>query len=398
MPSTPVPLPYHRAIVEHLQAEEQSLWQWFTSSDKRKDEGEGVRLDLLKSTYRLESQAQPELYGLANEVRERMGLQCSLTLYQAQTSNSLNASLAYLPGEAHVVLAGPVASVLSENELRAVFAHELAHFLFFEMDGGANLIAADLLRAMAADAGGIAAAESARLHYLWTEIYADRWACHVSEDTTAAIAALIKIETGVNQVNAESYLRQADEIFAKGNVTTDHFSHPETYIRARALKLWAEQADDAQPEIERMIEGGLNLNRLDLLAQRRAAKLTRHFIQQLLLPQWFRTEAVLAHARQFFADFDVDAQSVPDGSIERELKTADSSLCDYLCYLMLDFVTVDRELGDVALAAALIQARRLGIHERFAELAQKELSLGKKAFAKIDKGAETLIARTEAAL
>jgi hypothetical protein len=72
-------------------------------------------------------------------------------------------------------------------------------------------------------------------------------------------------------------------------------------------------------------------------------------------------------------------------------------LRDYLCYLLLDFTTVDRELGDVALSAAIVLARRLGIDKRFAELAQKELALGKKAFAKIDKDAEAILARTEAA-
>ncbi len=63
--------------------------------------------------------------------------------------------------------------------------------------------------------------------------------------------------------------------------------------------------------------------------------------------------------------------------------------------LMLDFVTVDRDLGDVALSAAIVLARRLGIDKRFAELVQKELTLGKKAFAKIDKDAESLLARSE---
>jgi hypothetical protein len=64
---------------------------------------------------------------------------------------------------------------------------------------------------------------------------------------------------------------------------------------------------------------------------------------------------------------------------------------------MLDFVTVDRDLYDVALAAVLVLSRRLGLKERFAELAQKELALGKKAFAKIDKDAEALLAKLEAA-
>ena len=70
---------------------------------------------------------------------------------------------------------------------------------------------------------------------------------------------------------------------------------------------------------------------------------------------------------------------------------------DYFCYLMLDFVTVDRDVGEVALASALVLSRRLGVHERFSAIAQKELSLGKKVFAKIDKEAEALVARTEAA-
>src|SRR5262245_21842676 len=132
----PEPLPYHCAIVAHLQAEEPGLWHWFASSRKRLEAADAVRLDLLKSTYRLEPQAQPKLYGLANAVREHIGLNCNVTLYQAQTGTTLNAALAYLPGEAHVILSGPLADVLGEIELRAVLAHELAHFLLYEESEG----------------------------------------------------------------------------------------------------------------------------------------------------------------------------------------------------------------------------------------------------------------------
>ncbi len=45
-----------------------------------------MRLHLLKSTYRLEPQGQPKLYDLVNAVRERLGLSCNVTLYQAQTA------------------------------------------------------------------------------------------------------------------------------------------------------------------------------------------------------------------------------------------------------------------------------------------------------------------------
>lgn len=372
------------------------MWKWFASARKRNEEADAVRLDLLKSTYRLEQESQPDLYKIVNGVRERMQLNCHVTLYQAQTSNALNAALAYLPGEAHIVLAGPLASVLSENELRAVLAHELAHFRMFDDVQGEYLIAADLLRSLGADpAASVAASESARLYSLWSEIFADRWAYQVSEDVTAAVAALIKIETGLNEVSAESYLRQAEEIFAKSVAKAEQISHPEPYIRARALRLWAEQGDDAHAEIERMIEGGLNLHRLDLLGQKRAAELTRRLVQTLLTPAWYRTEPVLAHAKQFFPDFVVDDVAASVECLKAELDCGDASLTDYCCFLMLDFVTVDRDLGDAALSAAIVLARRLGIDKRFAELVQKELTLGKKAFAKIDKNAESILAKSE---
>jgi hypothetical protein len=117
----------------------------------------------------------------------------------------------------------------------------------------------------------------------------------------------------------------------------------------------------------------------------------------LLSPRWFQTESVMAHARQFFADFVVQPDVRNEAALLSELDRGDSSLRDYFCYLMLDFVTVDRDLGDVALSASLVMARRLGIDKRYAELVQKELTIGKKAFAKIDKDAEALLARTEAA-
>ena len=90
---SPVPMPYHRALVAHLQAAEPGLWHWFASTRRRLEEVDAVRLELLKSTYRLEPQARPKLYDLANAVRERIGLNCTVTLYQAQTGIALIASM-----------------------------------------------------------------------------------------------------------------------------------------------------------------------------------------------------------------------------------------------------------------------------------------------------------------
>jgi hypothetical protein len=63
---------------------------------------------------------------------------------------------------------------------------------------------------------------------------------------------------------------------------------------------------------------------------------------------------------------------------------------------MLDFVTVDRELGDVSLSAAIVTSRRLGLETPFEEMAQRELVLGKKALARVVKAAEALLEKAEA--
>ena len=69
---------------------------------------EAIRFDLLKSTYRIDRDAQPALYEMADEVAKSLGMEVPVTLYQAQNPQGLNASLAYIPDEAHIVLHGPV--------------------------------------------------------------------------------------------------------------------------------------------------------------------------------------------------------------------------------------------------------------------------------------------------
>jgi hypothetical protein len=383
-------------MARHLQTEEPALWEWFAACPQRSEEAEAVRLDLLKSTYRLEPETQPRLHELANEVRAQMRIDSPVTLYQAQSGQALNAALAYLPGEAHVILAGTLQSLLAEQELRAVLGHELAHFLLFEGWHSDYRISAELLRALCQDAAAAPVhIESSRRFNLWTEVYADRWACHVSGDLPATVAALVKIETGLAEVSADSYLRQAEEVVKKCRDPASGVTHPELYLRARALQLWARQGDEAQAEIEGLIEGPLHLGRLDLLGQRRAAQLTRRLLDLLLAPAWFQTEAVLAHARRFFPDFAPSKSTANEEELLKELDRADASFRDYIGYLLLDFATADRDLGDGALALAIVMGRRLGLGERIAALAQKELGLGKKALGRIEKGAEALVAQGE---
>jgi hypothetical protein len=57
----------------------------------------------------------------------------------------------------------------------------------------------------------------------------------------------------------------------------------------------------------------------------------------------------------------------------------------------LDFVTADRDLEELPLAAALALSEKLGLRDRFAEIAQRELRLRKKQVEKIDEDKERLL-------
>src|SRR5262249_32319130 len=229
--------------------------------------------------------------------------------------------------------------------------------------------------------------QTARLLGLYGEIFADRGSLLATGDIAASVSALVKTRTGLSEVSAESYLRQADEIFSKSREATRAMTHPEPYIRARALRLWADEREAAEEEIARMIEGTPALEVLDLVGRKRIEQTTRRLIGRFLSPKWLQTELLLAHARMFFEDFDPAEGAGGNGSsageLSAEFQPIDEALRDYFCYVLLDFSTADRNLEELPLSAALVTARELNLAPRFSELAVKELGLAKKRFAKI---------------
>src|SRR5882762_8172574 len=226
VPQLPLaPLSYHVGVAEYLQRHEADRWKWFSADRFRAEQSESVRLDLLKSTCRLERDSSPALYAAADEVAAKLDLAAPLTFYQSQSAGGLNASLAYVPGEAHIVLQGRVTDWLTPAELRSVLGHELAHFLLLER-WQEYLVTSQILAAMTNDPSAEPVhLVSARLFGLYTEVYCDRGAHLASGDLAAAVSALVKIETGISEVSADIYLRQADEIFGKGNPRTEGVSH-----------------------------------------------------------------------------------------------------------------------------------------------------------------------------
>jgi Zn-dependent protease with chaperone function len=388
------PLPYHEALRAYLQEEEPEVWRWYASNKVRDEQAAAVRFDLLKSTYRVEREAQAELYAAAEDVAHRLGLDLPITIYQAQNPQGLNASLAYLPGEAHIVLHGPVSSKLSDAELRAILAHELSHYLLWQSWGGEYMVAEQILAALThdplADTPHFA---TARVISLYNEVFCDRGSMLVVGNPLVVISMLLKVETQLDDVDPESYLRQAEEVFGQAGTKAEGLSHPEAFIRARAIKLWADGHPQCDLTIQQMIEGRSALGNLDLLSQRKVAGLTRRLLDVLLSRRWFQTEPVLAHARLFFDDYLPPEARLEDPALAEDLRSDDLPTQDYYGYVLLDFATADRDLEELPLAAAILLAEKLNIKDRFGEIARRELRLRKKQFETLDQDKEKLLAK-----
>ena len=386
------PLPYHVELRDYLKSQERELWNWFASAQAQADYTENLRMELLKSTYRLDGETHPQLHESVEEAKARLDLDIPVTLYQGQ-GGGLNASLFYMPGEGHVVFYGPMLSLLNAEELTSVVGHELAHYHLWGRDHGEFHIADRLLHSVASDPRAAASHEqTARRYQLYTEIFADRGSVCVTNALDPVISSLVKIETGLAQVSAPAYLKQAEEIFAKGNVATEGVSHPEAFIRARALALWHDQQDGATERIGEMIEGAAALEELDLIGQARLVSATRRLIEALLRPKWIQTPAVLGHAKLFFDNFEPGNGSMAlDG-----LKFNDARLREYLCYVLLDFATADPELDQLPLAAALELSRQLDLEAQFEKVTAKELKMRVRDVRKIKDQAAEMLAKAEA--
>jgi hypothetical protein len=393
LPSPLMPLQYHLEVVHYLREHERELWDWANSSQMRSEYTEAVRLQMLKETYRLEPDAHPEVAAACAQVLERLGLTVPVTLYQSG-GIEMNAMLCYLAGEAHVILTGPILNTLNIRELEALLAHELAHYMLWEMDDGQFHTADRLLTAVVNDSRASAAhLETARRYRLYTEVFADRGSLLGCGDLDASVAALVKVQTGLASVSPQSYLRQAEEIFAKAADRTEGLSHPEVFTRARALQLWAEEVSELNSWLSATIEGKLALDELDLIGQSRTVTLTRRFLAELLRPHWFQSELTLAHARQFFDDF--QPAQVSDPELPAALPLHDATAREYLCCLLLDFSVVDPALEELPLAAGLIWSERLGLTDVFERVVLRDLGLSKRQLGKLKKNATDLIANAE---
>lgn len=386
------PLPYLGSIRDYLKRHDPDAWNWFVENRDEEKQAEALRFDLLTATYRLdrENESEKDLYAAADELRERLGIEAPITFYQLQEQAEANAMMFSLPDETHLVFHGPIRANLTPPELKALLAHELAHHVLGTMESGEFRIARELLAALSYDTHyGDVYAASLRLFSLYSELFCDRVALETSGDLESVVSMFVKTQTGLAEVSAKSYLKQAEEIFSKaGALRSEGETHPEIYIRVRSLKLWSEResaasGDDVERTIARMIRPEPKLDDADLLERDRLQELTRRLVDVFLGPKELQTDLTLAHARLFFENY-VPPTGVEAAALDpADFPGADPALGDYWCYVLLDFASADRDLEDAPLKKSFEIAARLELTDRFAEFVQKELKLGKRAVAKL---------------
>jgi hypothetical protein len=391
-----VPLAYHTDIAARLEALEPRGWAVFAraagqpaSGTTHAAGGEEVTLgddleaQLLRHAYRMEPEAHPRVHAAARRAGDALGISVPITIYQLEGADGANAALAYRPNEAVIALSGNLLALLGDDELVACFGHELAHHRLWSGDGSRLLIADRFLAALGIDAATPPSyLETGRRFDLATELYADRGSLVACGSLEVAISSLVKVVTGLSDVDPAAYLRQARDAHPERGAAGD--THPETVLRAWALERWASSAD-GDGAVRVLLSPGLDIERLDLVDRERLETLTRRLVMDVVASDRMRTDALTAHARQFLVELRATPQAVAiDARVPAD---ASPETRRFLAYVLLDLATVDPDLGDESMIECLAVAREAGIDAAFGEVARKELAPNARTWAALERRA-----------
>ena len=373
------PFEYHQKLKAHFKSRKKT-WDWFTNQSTKIKQVEEFKTNLLKNTYRLDREAHQELYAIVDDTCQKLHIDANVTLYQQNNSVQLNAGISIINQEAHIVFSGNLISLLSKDEMQALIAHELSHYLFYKIDSEEYETTQRIILALANDSNSEnAMIETARIFQLYLELFCDAGALMVCDDYQVVIRTLVKLETNLQNVNAESYLIQAKEIILADDKNTTSVSHPESYIRSLALLYRHEKSTKYQETIQQLIEGPLDLNQLDIFKQQELRALTQDFLQIIIKPSWMNTGTILNLCNQYFPGFN-KKQDSDTKELTQKIELSRPNVKNYLSYVLLDFAKVDSDLENVALAHTFEIAELLNLKANYEKIVRKELKISVREF------------------
>lgn len=374
------PLPYHYQLVQYFQTRYPAVWQSFHAAHKAVNRRTDIELNLLKTSVRLPEADNPALYEVVERARQLLEVEQPIILYQSHRGHQDNASMHYTEEQGHLKFEGEILSSLRQEEIAALIGHEVGHYKLWATDNGDHRTCARLLETMnAARDVHSSLQESHRIAQLYTEIFCDRAGAMVAGRLEPMVSALVRVGAGDVMVTAEDYIAQVEEIYQKSADECSHGqTHPECFIRARALSRWVrdEQGEEAVNRlIKEMIEGRKELGRLDAVARDRLTGWTQRIVRNLSdrvrVPQdgaWSR------HRERFLplhpanpADENSDLREICQGLVWES-----ETVRDYFVFLLMDFAVVDPSVKE-AMKLCKDAAIALGLGARFDLLTQRNL-------------------------
>ncbi|MDH4278252.1 MAG: hypothetical protein OEZ14_01890 [Acidimicrobiia bacterium] len=369
----PTPV-YHAELRDLLTATEPELWRWFAESKtleaRADDEAE---LALLKSAIRLDGGVHDVLVAHAILLRDAFAITEPVALYQELGASERNAHVFRLNGQVNVVFGGDLLELLEPSEQQMILAHELAHIALWRRDDGDFGVLDHMIHRLASDPGADdTVIETARRLRLHTEVWADAAALAAVDDIDTAVAAMVKVGSGLRHVDPAAYLRQAEDILALDSRATTAWTHPELHIRVACLSacrlasLSARQRHVADPVLATLINGPDDLDRLDLLGQRRLQILAARVLATATGSS--PSDAVTDYLRRYPDLILAGAKPIADG----ELTELAPSVRWFGASLLVDLALVDDEVDDLAdLRAMSAEADRQGVADEFDKILAK---------------------------
>lgn len=374
------PFEYHKKLKAHFKSRKKT-WDWFSGEKLKEQQIHEFKTNLLKNTYRMDREAYPELYETADEICRKLAIDAKVFIYQENNSTQFNAGISVVNSEAHIMLSGNLINLLTKEEMKALLAHELSHYLFYKIDNEEYEIAQRIVLALANDTRSEdAIIETARIFQLYLELFCDAGSLKVCEDHHVVIRTLVKMNTGLSEVNPTSYLEQAKEIMKGDNESSQHHSHPESYIRSLALMLRFENNEEYLEKIKKMICGPLNLSSLDIFEQVEMSELTDDLIQLIVRPKWINTASVMNLCTKYFSNFRKLEDLTSVEIITEQIENSHNSVKDYVCYVLLDFSKVDSDLEGLGMGHTLQIAELLSISKEYESIVRKKLKLTARDF------------------
>jgi hypothetical protein len=375
------PFPFQTLLKDHLKKQTKT-WKWFAEQQSDKASNEKFKDELLKNTYRLDRESEPNIYAILDAVQQKLGVATPITLYQNQNVYVENASIAYLENEAHIVFNGAVFKLLNDDELKALMAHEVTHILFYQVFHREYDIADKIIRAHSNDVSNDDAyIETGRLNSLFVELFCDIGSYFVCENAETPISVLLKMHTGLEKVNVANYLKQTEEILAKKTKKTEAETHPDIYIRAKSLALYAQKKEEAYDEISELVIGKDDLFNLNIFNKEKIYNTTRDLVQLALKPKWMQSEYALNLYRQYFKEVKLNSNILVDEKMKNEVSGGETNMCEYYAQVLVDFALCDRDAKEVACGMTLDLTEQLGIEKYLKVALKKSLNITEKEFA-----------------